>query len=73
MENIINLLTQKGFTVNKKRTLHDSGSSFYQLEKDGVIYPKSRGNKADIGQDTITTCYEKFGLTGVLNLFDADE
>ena len=71
MEDIILALENKGFVVAQTKTLHDSGSVFYQLKKDDVIYPVSRGNKQDVGNSTITTCYESFGVNGVLNLFGA--
>lgn len=73
MDKIIDLLQQKGFKVVRTRTIHGSNSTFYQLEKEGATYPKSRGNKADVGEETITTCFDKFGLAGVLNLFDATD
>ena len=80
MEQIIAQLKSKGFTAVQTKTLHDSGvatgqsanSVFYQLRKDDVIYPKSRGNKQDVGETTITTCFDKFGIDGVLQMFGAD-
>ena len=71
MEAIIAELEAKGFSVNQTKTLHDSGAVFYQLKKDDVIYPVSRGNKQDIGDSTIATCYQSFDIDGVLNLFGA--
>lgn len=73
MDNIIELLQQADFEVIKTRTIHGSNSTFYQLKKKGVIYPKSRGNKADVGEETITTCFNGFGFDGVLNIFDAKD
>lgn len=73
MENIIELLKNSGFKTIQTRTIHGSGSTFYQLEKEGVVYPKSRGNKADVGEETMVTCFDKFGLKGVLNIFDASD
>lgn len=75
MEAIVLELEAKGFTVHQTKTLHDgdSQSSFYQLKKNDFVYPKSRGNKQDVGQSTILTCYEKFGIDGVLNVFDATD
>lgn len=73
MEKIIAELEAQGFTVCQTKTLHkgDSESVFYQLKKDEVIYPKSRQNKQDVGDSTITTCYKSFGIDGVLELFGA--
>lgn len=80
MEQIIAQLKSKGFTAVQTKTLHDSGATtgqsansvFYQLRKDDVIYPKSRGNKQDVGEATITTCFDKFGIDGVLQMFGVD-
>lgn len=71
MESIITELKAKGFDVNQTKTLHESGAVFYQLKKDDVVYPISRGNKQDVGDSTITTCHTSFGVDGVLNLFGA--
>lgn len=73
MKNIIAELEAKGFSVLQTKTLHDSGAVFYQLKKDDVIYPKSRGNKQDVGDSTIITCYKGFGINGVLNIFSVEE
>lgn len=80
MEQIIAQLEAKGFSVTQTKTLHNSdnttnenaASNFYQLRKDDVIYPKSRGNKQDIGGSTITTCFDKFGIDGVIQIFGAN-
>lgn len=72
MDTIIKELHDRGYEIVKTKTLHESNSSFYQLIYNGKVYPTSRGNKQDIGHNTITTCYRSFGINGVLKLFAID-
>ena len=70
MQNIISQLQNDGYTVVKTRTICANNSSFYQVKgSKGNIYPKSKGNKQDIGENTILQCYNTFGIIGVKKLF----
>ena len=70
MQNIISQLQNEGYTVVKTRTICANNSSFYQVkDSQGVVYPKSKGSKQDIGKNTILQCYNTFGILGVKKLF----
>ena len=70
MQNIISQLQDNGYTVVKTRTICANNSSFYQVkDPQGNIYPKSKGNKQDIGKNTILQCYNTFSIVGVKKLF----
>ena len=70
MQNIISQLQKEGYTVVKTRTICANNSSFYQVkDSKGVIYPRSKSNRQDVGKNTILQCYNTFGITGLKNLF----
>lgn len=72
IENVRELLANDNLHLVMTRTIHaDGGKNFYQIkDHDGKIYPKSRNNKEDVGESTIITCVNQYGIKGLRSLFD---
>lgn len=69
MDDVIQALEESGYRVLLK--IGDSGSNYYQLQKGGITYPQSVDNKGGISSSNILYSYEKYGITGVLAVFEA--
>lgn len=66
IETIQEALNEHNFELIKTRTQHANQTDFYQVkDKQGRIYPKSRNDKADIGEGAILDCYNRFGINGL--------
>lgn len=63
-------LSKQNLALIKTRTQHANHTDFYQVkDEQGQIYPKSRNDKADIGEGVILNCYNRFGIDGLKKIF----
>ena len=63
-------LSSENLELVKTRTLHSNNTSFYQIkDKKGNVFPKSRNNKHDIGENVIIDCIDRFGMQGLKIIF----
>ena len=69
MDDVIQALDELGYRA--LLTIGDLGSNYYQLQRGGITYPQSVDNKAGISSSNILYNYEKYGITGVLEVFEA--
>lgn len=69
MDDIIQELDTLGYRV--LLTIGGSGSNYYQLQKDGITYPQSTDDSEGKSASNVIHNYEKYGITGVLELFGA--
>lgn len=70
IETVQEALSEYNLELIKNRTQHANRTDFYQVkDKQGRIYPKSRNDKADIGEGAILDCYSRFGINGLKGIF----